>query len=174
MTSLTGKDASWSTVILHVIDLTHSSLRIKIFANLLPQQIVLSVNFTDRIVHPWCTLLLFSHDDSNSVCLSEISYYWVFYMEFHWFIIILTVIKTPVTHQIQLFITMLLDRSAKITIYFISTAGGRQLEVWLNNLSLIICPNIPLRTSVVILQESVVALASLSSDFLSEPSLPRT
>ena len=106
--------------------------------------------------------------------LSEIRYYWVFYMEFHRFIIILTVTKTPVTHQLQLFITKLLDWSAKITFYFISTAGGRQLEVWLNNLSLMICPNIPLRTSVVILQESVVALDSLSSDFLSDPSLPMT
>ena len=61
-------------------------------------------------------------------------------MEFHWFIIILTVIKTPVTHQLQLFITIYLTEKCKdhnlLHLHgWRTTAGGLVEESVLDNLS---------------------------------------
>ena len=65
VTSLAGEDAGRCAVILHIIDLTHGALSIKILANLLTQEVLLSVDLTDRVVHPCCPLTLVTHDDDG-------------------------------------------------------------------------------------------------------------
>ena len=55
---LAGEDAGRSAVILHVIDLSHRALGIKVLANLLAHEVILSVDLADWIVHPASALLL--------------------------------------------------------------------------------------------------------------------
>ena len=65
VTSLAGEDAGRCAVILHIIDLTHGALSIKILANLLTQEVLLSVDLADRVVHPCCPLALVTHDNDD-------------------------------------------------------------------------------------------------------------
>ena len=61
MTDLTGEDAGWSAVILHVIDFPHRAIGVKILPDLLSQEVILSVDLADWIVHPASALALIPH-----------------------------------------------------------------------------------------------------------------
>ena len=60
-TCLTGEDAGWSAVILHVIDLPHRSLGVKVLPDLLAEKVILSVDLADWIVHPASALTIVPH-----------------------------------------------------------------------------------------------------------------
>jgi len=66
------EDTARGTVVLNIIDLPHGAIGIKVLANLLPQEIFISVDLTHRIVHPVCSFV-FSHPGTARIILKEVT-----------------------------------------------------------------------------------------------------
>ena len=68
--SFTCENTARGTVVFYVVDLPHGSIGIEVLANLLSQEIFISVDLTHRIVHPVGSFV-FCHPGTAMIILKE-------------------------------------------------------------------------------------------------------